>query len=71
MKKNGMGGACGTDGGEESCVRGFGWGNLREGNHLGNLDVDGRMVLKLILKEMGWMWTELIWLKIGTCGELL
>jgi hypothetical protein len=29
--------------------RGFGWGNLRERNHLEDLDVDGRIILKWIL----------------------
>jgi hypothetical protein len=28
--------------------------------------------IKMDLVEMGWvMWTGLVWLRIGTCGELL
>jgi hypothetical protein len=30
---------------------GFWWGDLREGGHLGDPDVDGRIVLKWIFKK--------------------
>jgi hypothetical protein len=32
--------------GEEGCIRGFGGGNLREGDHSGDLGIDGRLILK-------------------------
>jgi hypothetical protein len=32
---------------------GFWWGDLREGDHLEDLDVDGRIILKWILQEIG------------------
>ena len=40
---------------------GFLWGNLREGNHLEDSDVDGRIILKWILDNgMGSMeWIDL------------
>jgi hypothetical protein len=40
---------------------GFWLGNLREGDHLGDLDIDGRVILKLIFKQWdeGVDWTEL------------
>jgi hypothetical protein len=40
-----LGGECGTYGREER------WGNLREGGHLKDLDVDGRTMLKWIFKK--------------------
>jgi hypothetical protein len=46
--------------------------NIKETDHLGNLDVDGRIILKLILKR--WdrsVWTLFMWLRIGTRGGLL
>jgi hypothetical protein len=48
---------------------GFWWRNLRERDHLEDLDVDGRMILKSIVKM--WdenTWTGLNWFRIGTRG---
>jgi hypothetical protein len=50
----------------------FWWGDLREGDHLGDPDADGRIILKWNFKK--WdrrAWTGLSWLKIGTGGGLL
>jgi hypothetical protein len=50
----------------------FCWGDLREGDHLGDSGVDGRIILKSIFKKWdGGAWTELSWLRIGTGGGLL
>jgi hypothetical protein len=46
---------------------GFWWGDLREGDHLGDPDVDGRIILR---SGMG-AWTGLRWLRIETGGGLL
>jgi hypothetical protein len=40
-------------------------------DHSQNLSVDGRIILKLILKKQDEKWTGLIWLRIGTSGGLL
>ena len=50
----------------EVCT-GFWWGNLRERDHWGDPDVDGRIILRWIFKKwvVGTRWT---WLRIGTCG---
>jgi hypothetical protein len=33
-------------GGEESCIQGFGGGNLREEGHLEDPGIDGRIILR-------------------------
>jgi len=52
----------------EACT-GSWWGNLRERDHLGDPDVDERIILRWIFRK--WdvrVWTGLGWLRIGTCG---
>jgi hypothetical protein len=56
----------------DRCIQDFWLGYLRERGHLGNLGVDGRIILKWIFKT--WdreVWTGLIWLRIGTGGGRL
>ena len=67
-----MGGACGTYGGRERCAQGFGGENLRERDHWGNQDVDGRITLRWILRKWeGVVGTGWGWLRIGTVGGRL
>ena len=44
-KENQMGGAYGTYGGQENCIRGLGWGHLREKAQLEDLGVDEKIIL--------------------------
>jgi hypothetical protein len=50
----------------EVCT-GFWWGNLRERDHWGDPDVDGRKILRWIFWKLeGVVGTGWIWLGIGT-----
>jgi len=49
---------------------GFWWGHLREGHHLEDVDVDGRIILKWVFKKWdGEAGTGLLWPRIGTSVE--
>jgi len=53
--------------GRGEAYTGFWWGNLWEGDHLGDPGVDGRIILIWIFRK--WdveVWTGSCWLKIGT-----
>jgi hypothetical protein len=56
----------------EGVHTGFWWEDLREGDHLGDLGVDERILLKWIFERWGGeAWTGLIWLRVGTDGGIL
>jgi hypothetical protein len=47
-------------------------GILRERYNLGDLGIDGRLILKWIFKKWGGgLWTGLMWLMVGKSGGLL
>jgi hypothetical protein len=50
LEKNEMGGACSTYGEKRGAYRIL-VGDLREGDHLGDRGVDGRIILKWIFKK--------------------
>jgi hypothetical protein len=67
-----MGGTCSAYGGEERLIQGFGGGNLRVRDYLGDPGVDGRIILRWIFRK--WdvvVWTGSSWLRVGTGGGLL
>ena len=55
--------------GRGEAYTGFWWENLRERDHLGDPDVEGRIILRWICRkwEVG-AWTGSSWLRIGTGG---
>ena len=64
-----MGGACGAYGGGERCAQGSGGENLRERDHWGDPDVDGRIILRWIFRKWeGVVGTGWSWLRIGRGG---
>ena len=58
--------------GRRHAYTGFWWGNLRERDHLEDPVVDGSVKIRWIFRkwDLG-LWTELIWLMIGTGGGYL
>jgi len=66
-----VGGECGAYGGGRGVHRVL-VGKLREWDHLGDPDVDGRIILRWIFrKREGVMGTGWIWLRIGIGGGYL
>jgi len=67
-----MGEACSAYGERGEAYTGCWWGNLKERDHLGDPGMDGRIILRWILRkwDVG-VWSGLIWLRIGTGGGLL
>jgi hypothetical protein len=55
--------------GEGRGVTEFCWGNLSERDHLGDPEVDGRIILRCIFRkwDVG-VWTGSSWFRIGTGG---
>jgi hypothetical protein len=55
---------------KEEVYEGFWYGDLAERDNVENLEVDGRIILKLIFKKWGGnAWTGLVWLRIETVAE--
>jgi hypothetical protein len=64
-----MGRACGAYGGVKRGAQGVGGGNQRERGRWGDPDVDGRIILRWMLRKLeGVVGTGWSWLRIGTGG---
>jgi hypothetical protein len=51
---------------------GFWWESQNERDHKDDLvDVEGRIIVKLILEEQDGVWTKFIWLRMEASGGLL
>jgi hypothetical protein len=56
----------------ESCAQGVGAKARGERGHWGDPDIDGRIILRWILRKLEWgVGTGQSWLRIGTGGRLL
>jgi hypothetical protein len=73
VKKNKMGGTCSMYGGQERWVQGFGGGKVRGRDHLEDLGVDRKIVLKWIFKkwdgEHGLDFSGSGWGQVAGAGE--
>jgi hypothetical protein len=50
----------------------FWWENMKGRDYAEDLGADGKIISELILEKCGGkVWTECIWLRIGTSGRLL
>jgi hypothetical protein len=60
-------------GGDVRCIQACGGGNLRDKDHLEDLDIDERTIFKKynFHKWDRRAWTGLVWLRTGTGGGLL
>jgi hypothetical protein len=67
-----MGNSCSMYGGDENLPTRFWRGDLRERQNFEDLNVEGRIILKYIIKK--WdeeAWTGLLGVRIGTGGGLM
>jgi hypothetical protein len=57
---------------QETCIQGFGWGDLRERDNFEDLGVHGRVMLNWIFKKwFGEAWTGVFLFRIGRVGGRL
>jgi len=54
IENNEMGRKCSAYGSKESCIQGFVGKTLKEGGHLEDPGIDGRIILRLIFRIEEW-----------------
>jgi len=65
-----MDAACSMCGNEKRCMQGLCLGNLRKIGHLDDLDVDGKIILKIFFKKRDGECNEFMWRRSGTSVRL-
>jgi hypothetical protein len=50
---------------------GFGRETLKERDHVGEINVDGRIILKWMVMKYGIAWTGFVCVRMWTCGGVL
>jgi hypothetical protein len=56
--------------GEGKFIQNFSQKSMTERDYLGNLGVDGVVLKRILKKPDACIWTEFVWLEIGTSGGL-
>jgi hypothetical protein len=71
VEEDEMGGSCSTNGGEREKLIDYWWESQRERDYYEDQDAGGWILGWILERWDGVMWTGLVWLRIGTGGELL
>jgi hypothetical protein len=67
-----MGKVCSTNVGEKKCMQYIGGRNIKERDHLKDLGVNVRILIKWIFKrENERAWSLFVWLRVGATGGFL
>jgi hypothetical protein len=68
IEEDEIGWSCGRHGREEKCIQRLADSSLKEIRHLQHLSVDRSIILKLILKKIGYMVVD--WIRLRTTENI-